>query len=181
MLFPYIAIIIAVTLLIGSVLFIRNLVATHQPKGSEPVPATVLQRVSLWGVVAGLLLIAIAAWILITNGPETVFDDDTKRLQFTGIVLTGIGLFAVVSIGIHVLLMKRAKLDERDLAVIARAPMVQGTLMLVTLAAWTFGLQETFRGQPGIPVTYLHLTFWSCLAANMIALPIGILIGYRRG
>jgi hypothetical protein len=180
MLFPIIAIIVAATLLVGGFLFIKQVMADRPPAGAEPVPPTVLQRTAIWGCVTGLVIIGAAAWMLIANGPETVYDDDTMRLQFTGIVLTGLALFAMFFIGIHVMLTRRAKLDERDLAVLSRAPIVQGALMMVTLAAWTIGLQETFRGQPGVPVTYLHLMFWSCIAANMIAWPIGILLGYRK-
>jgi len=180
MLFPIIAIIVAATLLVAGFLFIKLLLADRPPAGSEPVPSTVLQRTAFWGVVTGLVVIGAAAWMLIANGPETVYDDDTMRLQFTGIMLAGIALFAMFFIGIHIMLTRRAKLDERDQAVLARAPIVQGALMLMTLAAWIIGLQETFRGEPGVPITYLHLTFWSCVAANMIAWPIGILIGYRK-
>jgi hypothetical protein len=180
MLFPYIAIIAFVGLLVGGFIFVRTLLANRPPKGSDPVPATVLQRIAFWGLLAGVLIVAAAAWMLITIGPEVVYDDDTLRLRFTGIVLTGVALFAALSAWIGVTVTRRAKLDERDLAVLARAPMVQGGLILVTLAAWEIGLQETFRGTPGIPMTYVHLIFWSCLAANMLALPIGILIGYRQ-
>ena len=180
MLFPYIAVIAAVGLLVGGFIFVRTLLANRPPKGTGPVPATDLQRVAFWGLLAGLVVVAAAAWMLITTGPEVVYDDDTLRLRFTGIVLTGVALFAALSSWVGIVLTRRAKLDERDMAVLARAPMVQGGLMLITLAAWEIYLQETFRGTPGIPVTYLHLIFWSCLAANMIAMPIGILIGYRR-
>jgi hypothetical protein len=135
---------------------------------------------SLWGTLAGLVLIAAAVWLLVSHGPETVMADDALRLQFTGIVLAGVGLFGVLSAYVPALMRRRAKLDERDLAILSRAPFLQGALMLITLAAWTIGLQETFRGRPGVPVAYLHLMFWSCLAANMIAWPLGILIGYRR-
>ena len=180
MLFPAIATITAAILLVVVFVFIRKLIENRPPPGAEPVPATVLQRVAVWAVVIGVAVVAAAAWMLIANGPETVYDDDALRLQFTGIVLTGIALFSMFFIGIHVALTRQRKLDERDLAVLARAPIVQGALMLVTLAAWMIGLQESFRGTPGVPVAYLQLTFWSCVAANMIAWPIGILIGYRR-
>lgn len=180
MLFPVIAVIVGVSALIIGYVVVKDLRANRPPPGTEPVPATTLQRTAFWGVIAGLVVIGAAVWMLVARGPEVVFDDDTMRLQFMGIVLTGIALFATLAIGVYVVLTRRARLDERDLAVLSRAPMVQGGLMLVTLAAWVIGLQETFRGQPGVPMTYLHLIFWSCLAANMLAWPIGILIGYRR-
>jgi len=180
MAFPYIAILTLIGLIAFGFVFVRNILALRHPKGAEPVPATLLQRVAFWGLLAGLLIVAAAAWMVISTGAEVIYESDALRLQFTGIVLGGLALFAAVSAWIGVTLKRRATLDERDLAVLAQAPMIQGALMLLTLAAWEIGLQETFRGTPGIPVTYLHLMFWSCLAANMLALPIGILIGYRR-
>ncbi len=181
MLFPYIAVIVFVGLIAFGFVFFRNVLALRQPKDAEPIPATILQRIAFWGLMAGLLLVAAAAWMVISIGAEVIYDNDDLRLQFTGIVMLGLALFAALSAWTGIALKRRAKLDERDIAVLAQAPMVQGALMLLTLAAWEIGLQETFRGTPGIPVTYIHLMFWSCLAANMLALPIGILIGYRKG
>jgi len=180
MLFPFIAVTTFIGLIVFGFVFFRSVLALRRPKGSEPIPATALQRIAFWGLLAGLLIVAAAAWMVISIGAEVIYDNDALRLQFTGIVLGGLALFAALSAWIGITLRQRAKLDERDIAVLAQAPMVQGALMLLTLAAWEIGLQETFRGTPGIPVTYIHLMFWSCLAANMLALPIGILIGYRR-
>lgn len=181
MIFPLIAITAAVLFVVALVALIRMLRAERPPAGAEPVPPTSLQRLALWGALAVVALVGAAAWLLVTHGPETVMDDDALRMQFTGIVLVGVALFGVLAGFVPYTLMKRASLDERDLAVLARAPMFQGAMMLITVAIWTIGLQETFRGTAGVPVAYLHLLFWSCLAANMLAWPLGILAGYRRG
>jgi len=181
MVFPIIAIVVAGLFVVALVRVVQTLRADRPPAGSEPVPATSLERAALWGALAVVAVVGAAAWLLMTNGPETVMNDDGLRLQFTAIVLSGVALFGVLAVWVPSTLMRRASLDERDRAVLARAPMFQGGLMLLTVAAWTIGLQETFRGTPGVPVTYLQLLFWSCLAANMLAWPLGILAGYRRG
>ncbi len=42
------------------------------------------------------------------------------------------------------------------------------------------GLVEHFHSAGAVPLFYMYLIFWSCLIVNLMALPIGILIGYRR-
>ena len=181
MVFPIIAVLVAVLFVVAIVQVAKSLRAERLPAGAEPVPATGLQRAALWGVAAVAAVVGVATWLLVTHGPETVMADDRLRLQFTGVVLAGVALFAVLAVLVPSTLMRRKSLDERDLAVLSRAPMFQGVLVLLTVAAWTIGLQESFRGTPGVPTSYLHLIFWSCLAANMLAWPLGILAGYRRG
>ena len=72
------------------------------------------------------------------------------------------------------------RLDERDRAILARAPAGQAAAMLVVLAVWMIALTESFRGEPGIPGVFLNLIFWSCLLVSLLASNVGILIGYRR-
>jgi hypothetical protein len=180
MLFPVIAIVVGVLFLTAAAVTFKDLLASRRPPGAEPLPATTLQRLSLWAVLIGVILVSFAAWFLVSRGPVAVFEDDALRLRFTAIILGSLALFGSFFAYIYVALTRQAKLDERDRTILARAPLMQGFLMLLTLAAWTVGLQETFRGTPGVPVTYIQLMFWSCLAASMLAWPIGILIGYRR-
>jgi hypothetical protein len=181
MLFPVIAVVVGALLAVAAFLLFKDMLANRTPPGTEPVPATGLQRMSFWAVIVGLVVIGAAAWFLISHGPVTVYDDDGLRLTFTAILLGFIVLFSGFFFHVHISMTRKAKLDERDQAILARAPLVQGALMMITMAAWVVGLQETFRGTPGVPVTYIQLMFWSVLAANMLAWPLGILIGYRRG
>ncbi len=64
---------------------------------------------------------------------------------------------------------------------LARASLAQSVAMLLTLAVWVVGVTETFRATHLVPSVHLYLLFWSCVIANLAALPVGILLGYRRG
>jgi hypothetical protein len=74
----------------------------------------------------------------------------------------------------------RVLVDERDLEILARAPRVQGAVALVCLALWTVALMVTFRAAGQVPMPFVVLVFWSCLLSHALALPVGILLGYRR-
>ena len=70
--------------------------------------------------------------------------------------------------------------DERDLETLARAPCVQGASVLACLAICTAALMEAFHAQGQVPTAFLALVFWSCALVYSLALPVGILLGYRR-
>jgi ABC-type proline/glycine betaine transport system permease subunit len=52
--------------------------------------------------------------------------------------------------------------------------------MILTLALWVVGLQQTYWEQGGVPLVHLYLVFWSVLLVKAMALPVGVLVGYRR-
>jgi len=70
--------------------------------------------------------------------------------------------------------------DERDLAILTRAPRIQGVAMLVCNGLWAAGLMVAYRVPGQVPVPFLVLMFWSCLLVYALTLPVGILLGYRR-
>jgi cytochrome bd-type quinol oxidase subunit 2 len=149
------------------------------PVGVE-LPTTSLQHLARGGLAVGVLLAGTAAGIVIVHGPAETYANDVPRLTFTALML------AVLAAFVTMLLVARSwekrddgRFDERDKAILDRAHMAQAPAMLLTLAVWMVGLTEAFRGT-GVPTFYLYLVFWSVLAMNLIALPIGILIGYRR-
>jgi len=140
-----------------------------------------LQRLAAWAVGIGLLLIAGAAALVLHYGAAAFDADDAVRHLVTGVLLLGLVLFTVFLMRVRTWLKREdGVLDERDRGILARAPSVQPGAMLITLAAWMIALQETFRAEGGVPVVYLQLMFWSLVAVDLVALPLGILIGYRK-
>ncbi|MFC1661011.1 hypothetical protein ACFL3S_06100 [Gemmatimonadota bacterium] len=143
--------------------------------------ATPLQRAARWGLGVGLFLAACAAVVIVWYGPETTYDDDNIRLAFTFLLLAVL-VSLVVSTSWIVVRARRDKslMDERDRAILDRAPAVQGIAVILTLAVWMIGLVEHFRPVGAIPTYYMYLVFWCCLLVHLMGLPLGILIGYRR-
>ncbi len=145
------------------------------------LPATPLQRTARWSLGLGVSLSACAAGMLVAYGPETIDANDGIRMVFTLLLLTVV----VTLSGTSIWLRARANrdpslLDERDRAIRDRAPAVQSTTTLLTLAFGTTGLVMHFHDAGAVPINYLFLLFWACLVMNVLGLPLGILIGYRR-
>ena len=147
----------------------------------ERLPSTPLQRLARWSIALGSLFSVAAAAVVLSVGPRTFYDDDRVRLTVTALLLAAIAVFALFSMRVGGWVRREdATLDERDRAIFGRAPAVQPVAMLVTLAVWIVGLQETFLATRLVPMVYLYLVFWSCLIVNLLALPVGVLLGYRR-
>ena len=170
--------------------FVAVLVAAHHARSIAPplemplgetLPTAPLQRLVRWSLVLGLLPLATAAAVVTWFGP-TVFDVDvTVRLSVTGLLLATLFVLVVPHLFAGIWCSSGSgKMDERDRAILSRAPAGQAAAMMVLLAVWMVALQEGFRGEPGIPTVFLHLMFWSCLLVGLMGSHIGILIGYRR-
>lgn len=154
---------------------------TPLPPGTE-LPATPLQRIARWSIGVGVLFGAAATALVVANGPEATFEDDGLRSVFTLLLLV---LLGVVGGGTAWLKARVSRgdglLDERDEAIMGRAPAMQAAGILVTLAIWTVGLVEHFHADGAVPLHYLYLVFWSCLVVYLLGLPVGVLAGYRKG
>jgi len=146
--------------------------------GTE-LPATPLQRLAGWGLLAGLLPALAAGWWVLHYGPQTIYDNDRLRTVFTLLLLLIVVVFLVVTVLLKTWVTRAdATLDERDRAILGRAGMFQSTGMLLTLAVWMIGLIEHFHAAGAVPLFYLYLIFWSCWVVSLLALPLGILVGY---
>ncbi|HSG09170.1 MAG TPA: hypothetical protein VLA36_12490 [Longimicrobiales bacterium] len=151
------------------------------PAGVE-LPATPLQRISWWGLGVGAALGAAAAGVVLVHGVQQTYDNDHVRMFFTLLLLGVLIVFAVVSALVKSWAARRdGKLDERDREILGRAPAIQSAATLVTLAVWMVGLIERFHDVGMVPLFYLYLIFWSCVVVNLLGLPVGVLLGYRRG
>lgn len=170
--------------LLITVIVLRRTVAGRPPlrlPAGETLPSTPLQRMAGWSLSAGLLVALAAAAVVLLAGPDAFDRDDRVRLTVTGLLVAAVGVLGFFAIRVRGWVAREdAVLDERDRAIFGRAPQAQAAAMLVTLAVWVVALQETFTGTRLVPVVYLHLVFWSCLVVSLLALPVGVLLGYRR-
>jgi len=145
------------------------------------LPATPLQRLARWSLVLGIPPALAAGWMVVRYGPQTIYDDDGLRAVFTLFLLVIVVIFLLATMRLKTWVTRMdATLDERDRAILGRAPAFQPAAMLLTMAAWMVGLIERFHAAGAVPLFYLYLIFWSCWAASLLALPLGILFGYRR-
>lgn len=145
-------------------------------------PMTPLQKLPWWWLGIGLAMAVPFAVAVVVYGAPRYYEDDAIRVPVTMILVAGFLVYAGLLAAGRVR-MRRAEvvLDERDRGVLAAAPRAQVTAILVCMAAWTIGLMESFRGTGLIPVAYAPVLFWSVILVAMLALPVGILLGYRRG
>lgn len=148
--------------------------------GTE-LPATPLQRLAGWGLILGFLPTVAAGWMVLHYGAQTIYDDDGLRTVFTLLLLVVVAVFLGVTVRLKTWVSRTdSALDERDRAILGRAPVLQSPAMLVVLAAWLIALIERFHAAGAVPLFYLYLIFWSCWAASLLAYPLGILVGYWR-
>lgn len=154
--------------------------AAPLPANTE-FPPTPMQKVARWSIGIGALLAATAAALVVANGARATFESDTLRLTFTLILVAVLGVVGAATVWLRRQVTREdGLLDERDRTILGRAPAAQAIGMVVTLAIWTVGLAEHFHDAGAVPVFYLYLVFWSCVVVDLLALPVGILLGYRR-
>ena len=148
------------------------------PHGSTDV--TVTYAPQQIGEAHGALLIAsaVAFGMVWHHGAQVWWEDDPVRLTVTGVLLAGLGVFAVYFLLVGVWASQESgKLDERDRAILARAPAGVGGAMMVVMAVWMIALTEGFRPTGGqMPTYFLYLIFWSCVMVNAMAHIGGVLI-----
>lgn len=179
--------IIAALLLGGAIVFVsslrtrRSLPAIELPDG-ETLPRTELQKRAGRALLAVMLLTAAAAALLVWFGPQTWWEVDAVRHGVTALLLCGLIVFLVFTLGVRQLETSGdGRLDERDIAIMGRSCAGVGGAMMVVIAAWMIGLVEAYVETRLIPSYFLHLIFWSLVMTNVIASLAGILFAYRRG
>jgi hypothetical protein len=177
------------TILAAVLVLLAVFVAAHNSRSvlpalvlppGESLPTTRLQRSAFWALLLGIPLIVTAGGIVAWFGPTAFDEDDSVRLSVTGLLIVGLFVLAAPTLLAGIWANRGDELDERDRAILARAPAGQAAAILIVLAVWIIGLQESYRGQPGIPQVFLYLIFWSCVEVSLLASNVGILIGYRR-
>ena len=141
-------------------------------------PMTPLQKRAWISLAIGVLTAAITTALVATNGAAEYWDNDNLRLTVVGVFLAGLVLNTTVLTSSVFPSAGRKNLDERDRAILSRAPNVTTAAVLLTLAGWMIYLAEKFRPEGAVPVVYLYLIFGSVIMIDFIARPIGVLLGY---
>ncbi len=142
---------------------------------------TSLQRRALVSLVLGLVWTAILVALFVVRGGVERFSTDSS----TRILLSVLFVLMLLFSGLLGVPWKARKgpggdVDERDLAILERAPQVQLLAVMLTLAAWVIGLTEYYWERGTVPILWLNLMLYSSLIASTLAQSLGVLIGYRR-
>ena len=173
----------ALTITATSVLFalaMTRSVAQAAVPGSPSLPSAPLQRLAIAAFFSSLVLAAAGAVIALLEGPDAYQARYGVRL-----LVSMLALAATISAVVPVWIARRRAaqghivLDERDELILARAPSYQAFAMLIVCGAWMIALTEIFWTQGSVPLAYIALSFWSVLVVWALALPAGLLLGYR--
>ena len=174
---------VVVLAVVGTVFLVRSWpsraeVSPEEREEMASTPMAPLQKRAWWSLLIGAVTLGVISAILISEGAAAYWEDDNLRLTVVAIFLGG--LVAYVSVLLIPLHKGRTEggLDERDRAILSRAPHVQSGIMLVTLAAWLVALPKMFHEEGAVPVVYLYLMFGSVVIVTIIGQSLGILLGY---
>ena len=177
MVYVMIAVLGALLLVAAALRMIFPLFRRHDDS-SEPLPLTPLQKRSWLGLaVAAVASIAILL-VLVLRGPTGFFDDSTTRLLVDGILLGG-AIFYFVLVRAIRLSGHDMVMDERDQMILGKTARLQLSMVLATLLIWAIALTEVYWEEKFIPLVFAYLIFLSSLIVNFLAMPIGVLLGYR--
>jgi hypothetical protein len=177
--------VIAVLAALGVVYVAAHRVRAQLPPivlpGGEPMPKTRLQRLAAVGLAIVAVCTAVAIGLVWHYGPDVFWHDDTVRLAVTFTLLAGLVAYAgCVALAGHWAARDDGGVDERDRAIVTRAPAGQAGAMLVVLAVWHIALGETFKSTRLVPSYFLYLILWSCIMVSALAWLAGVLLTYRR-
>lgn len=169
--------------IIGLVLLVRSWPARPQLSAEEradmaSAPMPPLQKRAWVGLAIAVVTTVVVTYLVASNGADEYWANDQLRLTVVLIFIGGLITWAVVPATLMLGRGERRNVDERDRAILARAPMVQQVAILLALAGWLIVLTERFRDQGAVPVVYLYLLFGSIILVNMMAQSLGVLLGY---
>ncbi len=140
-----------------------------------------LQKRALVSLLVGIVMTVVLVVLFVSLGGVRSFaSDTTTRLVLSALFVATIVIVGVVGTPWKARNAPSAEVDERDLAILRRAPGVQLVAVMLTLAGWVIGLTEYYWEEGVIPIHWPYLMMWSSLVASALAQSLGILIGYWR-
>ena len=140
-----------------------------------------LQKRALISLLFGLVWTALLVVLFVVRGGvETFTTDTTTRLLLSALIVGLLLSTGVLGVAWKARIGHGVDVDERDLAIMKRAPHVQLIAVMLTMAAWVIGLTETYWDMGSIPIMWPYLMMFSTLIASTLAQSLGVLIGYRK-
>jgi len=175
---------VAIALTLGGLAVVRAIRAADRrgSTGGEALDTTPLQRVARASLISTCAFAGPGLGVLLVGGIDQW---DARAGQ--RVLVSVLSLMGVIAATTPILFTRRAAylgrlvLDERDLAVLQRAPEAQSWVLMVAMTAWTIGLTEQFLRDGAVPLPWLHVAFLTMIVLWALALPLGIVLGYRRG
>ncbi|MCP5115914.1 MAG: hypothetical protein GY953_34230 [bacterium] len=181
---------ILVTLVLVGVLGVIVLVrvwprrAATSPEEREEMaraPMSPSQKGAWCGLFVGVATLAVTAGILVDKGAAEYWENDDLRMMVVAIFVAGIVAHPLASYAFQIKAELSGSVDEREVAIQSRAPMVQPPAILVTLAAWNLMLARWYHDEGAVPMVYLYLIFGSVILVMLITQSFGVLLGHWIG
>jgi hypothetical protein len=140
-----------------------------------------LQKRALVSLGLGLVWTVILVVLFVARGGVEGFTTDTTTRILLSVLFVALLMFsAFLGVPWKARSGRGVDVDERDLEILRRAPRVQLTAMMLTLAAWVIGLTEYYWAQGSIPIMWPYLMMLTTILASTLAQSAGVLIGYWR-
>lgn len=159
----------------------RGPISAEEREEMANAPMSPSQKGAWWGLLIGVVTLAVITAILVTKGAAEYWENDDLRLLVVAIFIGGIVAHPVVSNLFHLKSVWQERVDEREGAIVSRASIVQPPAILITLAVWLITLTERYHEQGAVPVVYLYLMFGSIILVTMIGQSVGVLVGHWLG
>ena len=143
-----------------------------------------LQKRAWWGLIIGILWAAATIAVFTTGGGVDEFTENQSfRIVMDVLFIGWIIVYAILMAPIlrfHRSGKGKVSVDERDIVILNRAPIIQLWAIIISLVVWAIGLTEAYWDQRAVPIMYMYIIFFSSLVISTLAQSLGILVGYWR-
>lgn len=143
-----------------------------------------LQKRAWYGLTIGILWAAVTIVVFITGGGiEEFTKNQSFRMLMDALFIGWLIVYMIMLVSILALRKPRkgkVSVDERDMAILNRAPLIQLWAVIISLVVWAISLTEIYWNQGAVPIMYMYIIFFSSLVVSTVAQSLGILISYWR-
>jgi hypothetical protein len=139
------------------------------------------QRRAWYGLAIGIVWTLSMVALFVVRGATTFYEDTGMRLTAYAVFYGGILAYGAM---MYITGRKMARdgviQDERDRLILRWVPIYQMLAVILTLAAWSVALTETYWDEGQIPIVFPYLIFYSAVVVNIVFASAGTLIAYWR-